>query len=32
MALSRAVRSATEDVKTPEDVQWIADVDPLEMM
>ena len=31
-ALSRAVRAATEDVKTPEDVQWIADVDPLEMM
>ena len=32
LALSRAVRAATEDVKTPEDVQWIADVDPLEMM
>ena len=32
LALSRTVRSATEDVKTPEEVQWIADVDPLEMM
>ena len=32
LALSRAVRAATGDVKTPEDVQWIADVDPLEMM
>ena len=32
LALSRAVRDATEELKTPEDVQWIADVDPLEMM
>ncbi|MEC7500791.1 MAG: primosomal protein N' [Planctomycetota bacterium] len=32
LALSRAVRAATEEIKTPEQVQWIADVDPLEMM
>ena len=32
LALSRAVRAATEELKTPEEVQWIADVDPLEMM
>jgi primosomal protein N' (replication factor Y) len=32
IALSQAVAAATVDLKTPEGVQWIADVDPLDMM
>ncbi len=30
--LRTAVRQATTDLKPPEDVQWIVDVDPLDMM
>ena len=30
--LRSAVREATADLKPPEDVQWIADVDPLDML
>jgi primosomal protein N' (replication factor Y) len=30
--LRTAVRAATADLKTPDDVQWIVDVDPLDMM
>ena len=30
--LRQAVRQATSDLKPPEDVQWIADVDPLDML
>jgi primosomal protein N' len=30
--LRAAVRSATEDLKPPEKVQWIVDVDAVEMM
>ena len=30
--LRAAVRQATADLKPPEDVQWIVDVDPLDMM
>jgi primosomal protein N' (replication factor Y) len=30
--LRTAVREATADVKPPDDVQWIADVDPLDML
>jgi primosomal protein N' (replication factor Y) len=30
--LRTAVRTATTDLAPPEDVQWIVDVDPLEMM
>jgi primosomal protein N' (replication factor Y) len=31
-ALRGAVREATQPLKPPEDVQWIVDVDPLDMM
>jgi len=31
-ALRSAVSAATEGLKPPEDVQWIADVDPLDML
>jgi primosomal protein N' (replication factor Y) len=31
-AMRNAVRAATGDLKLPEDVQWIADVDPLDML
>jgi primosomal protein N' (replication factor Y) len=31
-ALRQAVRLATEDLTPPDDVQWIADVDPLDML
>jgi primosomal protein N' (replication factor Y) len=31
-ALRQAVREAARDAKTPEQVQWIADVDPLDML
>jgi primosomal protein N' (replication factor Y) len=30
--LRSAVRAATADLKPPEDVQWVADVDPLDML
>jgi len=30
--LRSLVREATKDLKPPEDVQWIADVDPLDML
>jgi primosomal protein N' (replication factor Y) len=30
--LLAAVRDATAEVKTPDDVQWIVDVDPLDML
>lgn len=30
--LRAAVREATADLKPPDDVQWIADVDPLDML
>ncbi len=30
--LRAAVRQATAELKEPEGVQWIADVDPLDMM
>ncbi len=30
--LRTSVRQATADLKTPEDVQWIVDVDPLDML
>jgi primosomal protein N' (replication factor Y) len=30
--LRAAVTKATADLRPPEDVQWIADVDPLEML
>ena len=30
--LANAVRAATADVKPPQNVQWIADVDPLDML
>jgi primosomal protein N' (replication factor Y) len=30
--LRRAVREATAGLQAPDDVQWIVDVDPLEMM
>jgi primosomal protein N' (replication factor Y) len=30
--LRRAVRSATAELKEPEDVQWFVDVDPLDML
>ena len=30
--LRHAVRDATAGLKPPEDVQWIADVDPLDML
>jgi primosomal protein N' (replication factor Y) len=32
VTLHRAVREVTADLKPPEDVQWIVDVDPLEML
>jgi primosomal protein N' (replication factor Y) (superfamily II helicase) len=31
-ALRAAVRSAQQDLQPPKDVQWIADVDPLDML
>jgi primosomal protein N' len=31
-ALREIVKRATADWKLPEDVQWIADIDPLDMM
>jgi primosomal protein N' (replication factor Y) len=31
-ALGRAVREATAELPTPDNVQWIADVDPLDML
>jgi primosomal protein N' (replication factor Y) len=31
-AMRAAVRAATADLKPPEDVQWIVDVDPLDML
>ncbi|HPP54199.1 MAG TPA: hypothetical protein PK777_14705, partial [Thermoguttaceae bacterium] len=30
--LRKAVRKASEKVETPENIQWIADVDPVEML
>ena len=30
--LRAAVAAATADLKPPEDVQWIVDVDPLDML
>ena len=30
--LKRADRAATADLKPPDEVQWIADVDPIDMM
>jgi len=30
--LRASVRDATADLKTPEDIQWIVDVDPLDML
>ena len=30
--LRTSVRDATQQLKTPEDVQWIVDVDPIDMM
>jgi primosomal protein N' (replication factor Y) len=30
--LRRAVREATEGLKPPDDVQWMADVDPIDML
>ncbi len=31
-AMREVVRTALADLKPPDDVQWIADVDPLEML
>ena len=31
-ALRAAVRRATSDVKTPDQLQWIVDVDPIDML
>ncbi|MCL4194816.1 MAG: primosomal protein N', partial [Thermoguttaceae bacterium] len=31
-ALRAATREATRDLKPPEDVQWIVDVDPIDML
>jgi len=31
-ALRQAIRQATTDLEPPEDVHWIADVDPMDMM
>jgi primosomal protein N' (replication factor Y) (superfamily II helicase) len=31
-AIRAALREATADMKTPDDVQWIIDVDPLDML
>jgi primosomal protein N' (replication factor Y) len=30
--LRASVRSATADLKTPDEIQWIVDVDPLDML
>jgi primosomal protein N' (replication factor Y) len=31
-SLRRAVRETTSNIKTPKDVQWIVDVDPIDML
>jgi primosomal protein N' (replication factor Y) len=32
VALRAAIRRAQEELRPPDDVQWIADVDPLDML
>ncbi len=31
-SLREAVAAATRDIKTPDDIQWIVDVDPVDML